>query len=128
MKDLYSKLALVQSLAPAVLSATSTGTAIDLQGYDSAVACVETGAIVSAGDFAFKLQESDTTTSGDFADVAAANIQGALPETLEANSAYKLGYTGSKRYIRHVLTKAGGTSIAAGVTVIKGHGSDNPQA
>ncbi|OWU83812.1 hypothetical protein ATO6_15380 [Oceanicola sp. 22II-s10i] len=128
MKDLYSKLALAQSLVPAVQSATDTGSAIDLQGYKGALVCLATGAIVSAGDFSFKIQESDTTTSGDFADVAAADLQGTIPATLVASTTYKLGYTGTKRYIRHVLTKNGGTSIAAGVTVIKGHGTDNPQA
>ena len=128
MKDLHSKLALVQSLAPAVQSATDTGSAIDLQGFESAVVEIATGAIAGSGDFSFTLQESDTTTGGDFSDVAAADLQGTVDATLAATSVYKQGYIGSKRYIRHVLTKNSGTSIAAGITVIKGHGDDNPQA
>lgn len=128
MKDLHSKLAFVQSLAPAVQSATDTGSEIDLQGFNSAVVEIATGAIASSGNFTFKLQESDTTTGGDFTDVAAADLQGTVADPLVANTVYKQGYIGSKRYIRHVLTKNSGTSIAAGITVVKGHGDDNPQA
>lgn len=128
MKDLHSKLALVQALAPVVLAATNTGSAIDLQGYDGAVVELSTGAIVSAGDFSFKLQHSDTTTAGDFVDVPAADLQGDVPSTLAEATVYKQGYIGTKRYIRYVVTKNGGTSIAANITVIKGHGHDNPQA
>lgn len=128
MKDIHSRMAVVQALAPAVLSATNTGAALDLQGYNAAMLVVNTGAIVSAGDFTTKLQESDTTTAGDFTDVAAADLNGTLPATLEANSTYKVGYRGTKRYLRQVTTKNGGTSIAAGIVLIKGYGHDNPQA
>mgnify|MGYP004349830833 FL=1 len=89
---------------------------------------INTGAIVSDGDFTAKLQESDTTTSGDFADVDAAHLVGSLPDTLEASSVYKQGYIGNKRYIRTVITKNGGTSIAAGAVIVKGHPAEAPVA
>jgi hypothetical protein len=60
------------------------------------------------------MQESDTTTDGDFTDVAAANLIGALPATLLASTVYRQAYIGKKRYLRAVITKTGGTSIAAG--------------
>lgn len=126
MRDIAPNIGLVQAVAPAVLSATNTSAAIDLLGFESAVAVINTGAIVSAGDFTAKLQESDTTTSGDFADVAAEHLVGTLPDTLEASSVVKLGYIGNKRYIRTVLTKNGGTSLAAGVVIVKGHPADKP--
>lgn len=74
MRDLANNIGAVQAVAPAVLSATNTSEPIDLQGFESAAVVINTGAIVSAGDFTAKLQESDTTTSGDFADVAAADL------------------------------------------------------
>ncbi|WHZ35751.1 hypothetical protein [Sagittula sp. MA-2] len=128
MKDIYSDLGVVQDMIPAVQSATATGSAIDLQGYNSALVVVTTGAIVSAGDFTTKLQESDTTTGGDFTDVAAADLIGSFPASLEASSIVKVGYRGNKRYIRTVTTKNGGTSIAAGIVVVKGHPYDAPVA
>lgn len=126
MKDLHSHLAAVQALAPAVVSATATADPIDLQGFNSAEVIVLTGAIVSAGDFTVSLEHSDTTTGGDFTAVTGADLLGAFPASLAADSVYRVGYVGAKRYVRTVATKNGGTSIAAGIVVIKGHASDTP--
>lgn len=128
MRELYSEIGLVQATIPAVIAATNTSAAIDLAGFDSATVLINTGAIVSAGDFTTKLQESDTTTSGDFTDVAAGNLVGAFPASLAADTLYKIGYSGIKRYIRTVTTKNSGTSIIAGVFVAKGHPLTGPVA
>lgn len=121
MKDLHSNISCIAALGAVVVAATATSAAIDLQGFESAEVVVNTGAIAGAGDFTTKLQESDTTTSGDFTDVAAANLLGEFPASLAADSVYRVGYTGAKRYIRTVTTKNGGTSIAAAITVVRGH-------
>ncbi|WP_066715929.1 MULTISPECIES: hypothetical protein [Hyphomicrobiales] len=126
MRDLSHNVGIVQAVAPAVLTATNTSAAIDLLGFDSAMVVVNTGAIVSSGNFTPKLQESDTTTSGDFTDVAAADLTGTFPAALSAASVIKVGYIGNKRYIRTVLTLNSGTSIAASATVIKGHPASAP--
>lgn len=114
MRDLYNNIKTAQALAPAVQASAIAGGAIDLKGAGRVAIVVNTGAIVGSGDFGVKLQESDTTTSGDFADVAAGFVDSDAPATLSASSAYRLGYRGHKRYVRVALTKAGGTSIAAG--------------
>ena len=123
MKDTYHDNKAVQALAPAVVAAAVNGLAVDLAGFDSALFVINTGAIVGAGDFGVKLQESDTTTDADFSDVAAADQLGTIPATLAANSTYRVGYIGSKRkrYVRAVVTKAGGTSIALGASAVLGH-------
>lgn len=128
MRDLYSNIRAVAAIAPAVQSASVNGAAIDLKDVGRVAIVLNTGAIVSAGDFSAKLQESDTTTSGDFADVAADFVDSDAPATLEANSAYRLGYRGYKRYLRLVLTKAGGTSIAAGAVAIGTNLAERPEA
>lgn len=129
MRDFAPNFGLATLLVPAVKSAASeTGSAIDTLGFEGAAMVVNTGAIVSAGDFSIKLQESDTTTAGDFADIAAAHLTGSIPATLEENSAYKLGYIGTKRYLRAILTKNGGTSIALGAVLVKGNPLDRPVA
>lgn len=129
MKDTYTSNKAVLALAPSVATAAANGSAIDLKGFDSALVVVNTGAIASAGDFSFKLQESDTSGSG-FTDVAAADLRGAAPATMAENSSYRIGYIGSKRkrYIRLALTKAGGTSIAVGASAVLGHPSMAPVA
>ncbi len=126
MRDFAHNIAAVQVVVPAVLSATDTSAAIDLKGYDGAVLIINTGAIASSGNFTPKLQESDTTTSDDFTDVVAANLIGTFPSALEASTVYKVGYIGNKRYVRTVLTKNSGTSIAAGAVIIKGYAQERP--
>ncbi len=128
MRDLANNIGVVQAVAPAVLSATNTSAAIDLAGFESAAVVINTGAIAGDGDFTAKLQESDTTTAGDFTDVAAGDLAGSFPASLEANAVVKVGYVGNKRYLRTVLTKNGGTSIAGGAVVIKGNAHDRPVA
>ncbi|EPX85379.1 hypothetical protein [Salipiger mucosus] len=126
MRDIASNIGPVQAVAPQVLSATNTSAAIDLLGFNAAAVVVNTGAIVSSGDFTAKLQESDTTTSGDFTDVAAEHLVGSFPASLAADSVVKVGYIGHKRYVRTVITQNSGTSIAAGAVIVKGHPADAP--
>lgn len=128
MKDLVSKLGVVPTLAPAVQAATAKGTTVDLQGFNSAALIVNTGAIAGAGLYVMSLQESDTTTDGDFTDVAAGDMQGTLPASLAENTAYKVGYKGTKRYLRGVITKTSGTSIACGAVIVKGAAASSPVA
>lgn len=128
MKDGISGIGLATALAPADYAATTKGTAVDLQGFNSATLVVNSGAITSAGLYDVKMQESDTTTDGDFTDVVAGDLLGALPAALAATSVYKQGYKGAKRYIRAVITKQSGTSIVAGAVVVRGHPFDAPVA
>ncbi len=128
MRDIVHNIGIVQALGPAVLAATTTGAALDLKGFESAAVVINTGAIAGSGDFTAKLQESDTTTSGDFTDVAASALQGAFPASLVADSVVKVGYAGFKRYVRLVVTKNSGTSIAAGAVLVKGHAAQRPVA
>ncbi|MDX8517964.1 hypothetical protein [Mesorhizobium dulcispinae] len=127
MRDLANNIAAVQAVAPAVLTATNTSAAIDLLGYNSAAVIINTGAIVGAGNFTPKLQESDASGSG-YTDVAAADLVGTFPAALAAASVVKVGYTGNRRYVRTVLTLNSGTSIAAGAVVIKGNAASKPSA
>lgn len=125
MRDQASNIGVVQAVAAAVLSATNTADPIDLLGFNAATVVINTGAIVSDGDFTAKLQESEDGST-DWTDVDAAHLSGAFPGSLEANATVKVGYIGYRRYIRTVLTKNSGTSIAAGVTIVKGHPADAP--
>lgn len=116
--DAISNIAVVSALSPAVQAASINGAAIDRKGYGGVAIIVSTGAIASAGDFGVKLQHSDTSTSGDFVDAPAADVKSNAPATLDADSAYKLGYIGKKRFVRLAVSKAGGTSIAAGAAAV----------
>ncbi|MBN9347559.1 MAG: hypothetical protein J0I48_15415 [Devosia sp.] len=119
-KDSHSNVNVVASLVPAVQAATLKGSTVDTKGYSTALLIVNTGAIVSSGDYVVTMEESDTTTDGDFTTVAAADKIGTLPATLAASTVYRQAYIGSKRYLRAVITKTGGTSIAAGAVFVLG--------
>lgn len=121
MKDTFHETKVAASLAPAVQSATLKGATVDLQGFSSALMVVNTGAVASAGDFSIAIQHSDTTADGDFANVTVADLLGTIPATLEDTKVYRQGYIGKKRYVRAVITKAGGTSIAAGAVFVLGN-------
>lgn len=118
MRDLASNIGVVLALSPAVQAATIKGNSIDVRDFDSAAIVINTGAIAGSGDYTAKMQESPTTTDGDFTDVAAADLVGALPASLTADGSFKQSYVGNKRYIRVVVTKNSGTSIAAGAVAV----------
>lgn len=120
MHDTFHTTAVAPSLAPAVYAATTKGGNVDLASVNSAVLVVNTGAIAGDGAYAVTIQESDTTTDGDFTDVAAKDLLGALPTTLVASTVYRQGYIGKRRYVRAVITKTSGTSIAAGAVFVLG--------
>jgi hypothetical protein len=128
VRDLYSNIGTALALAPAVQAAAVNGPAIDTLGFGRIAFALTTGAVAGDGDFGIKVQESDTDVSGDFADAAAAHVDSNAPATLAASSTVKLGYRGHKRFVRLALTKAGGTSIAAGAVAILGSAASRPVA
>ncbi|MDU9005751.1 hypothetical protein [Sedimentitalea todarodis] len=128
MRDLYSNIKTEPAIAPAVQTANVNGTAVDLKGANRVAFVLNTGAVAGSGVFSAKIQESDTTTSGDFADVATSHVDSDAPTTLEAASCYRLGYRGHKRYVRLVLTRASGTSIAAGAAAVLSDLANRPVA
>ncbi|MBW7903021.1 MAG: hypothetical protein H3C26_16180 [Rhodocyclaceae bacterium] len=121
MRDLKSNIFTALCIAPSVHSATkSDGAVVDLQGCGSAAVVVTTGAIAGDGDFTASLVVGDAADLSGGAAATADELIGAFPATLAANSAVTVGYRGGKRYARVVLTKNGGTSIAASAVIVKG--------
>jgi hypothetical protein len=119
--DLASNVAVALALSPAVQSATkSDATIIDLQGCSAAAIVVNTGAIVGAGDYTISLVHGDASDLSGGAAATSDDLIGSFPATLAADSSYCVGYRGGKRYVRVVITKNSGTSIAAGAVVVKG--------
>lgn len=93
---------------------------VDLQGYNALDIAIVTGTITDAGTasgYTVKLQHSDTTAAADFTDVTAADaINGTVSITSTLDTADdtiigRLGYVGTKRYVRVVAT---GTTSSAG--------------
>ena len=147
MKDLYSKLSIVQAVAPVnVLDNTvPAAVEVDLANYNSALLAISCGA-KGAGDtgtITLKLEHADESatpgTAGSYANVAAADVLGATPSsgiilTLSggavAAAVYKIGYVGGKRHIKLTLAEANANSTGTimAINVIKGHPLDAPAA
>ena len=122
MSDLKNNIAAVLALSPAVHSATKADAAIiDLRGAGSTAVIVNTGAIVGAGDYTISLRHGDASDLSGDAAASGDDLLGAFPATLAADTSYAVGYRGGKRYVRVVITKNSGTSIAAGAVIVKGH-------
>ena len=128
MRDIVHNIKAVLAAPAATRSASFNGDPVDLKGFDSVALVVNTGAVSGAGDMTVKLQESDTTTSGDFTDVPAARLQGAIASPLVTATTAKIGYRGFKRYLRAVLTLNSGTSVSVAATFILGNAADRPVA
>lgn len=121
-RDLKNNIAAAVSVVPAVYSATKAdGSIVDLQGCGSATVVINTGAVAGDGDFTPSLVVGDAADLSGGVAATADELIGSFPTILAANSVYTVGYRGSKRYARVVLTKNGGTSVAAGAVVINGH-------
>ena len=120
MKDLKNNIEPALSLNPAARTASANGTAVDLQGYESALVLVHCGAITD-GTHTPSVEHSDASGSG-YAAVAAADLIGSLA-ACTANGIQSVRYIGSKRYIRVVLTVAGSpvTGAIVEAMVARGH-------
>lgn len=109
----------VQSIAPGshdIAAAYSLkGAGVNVMGY-SAMVILDAGANGAGGTVDVKIQESDTNVDADYEDVAG----GAFAQVTEANdnAVYKLAYTGTKQYIRPVVTVAG-AACSFGVSILK---------
>ena len=129
-RDLVNNLGPAPSVAPAVhTNGTVNGAEVDLRGFDSAMIAIIAGTITD-GTHTFEVQESDTSGSG-FAAVAAADLDGTEPALTSADSdtISKVGYRGSKRYIRVVnVTTSATTGGLLAAIVERGHPSQAPVA
>ena len=136
MKDLYNNVTLAAAQYPASISATGSVISVDRRGYDSVLACVNTGAMTtvdSSNYFSYTLVESDDGST--FTAVAAADIEGGSTNLIakldaagDADKLFKLGYKGSKRYVGILPTETGTSVVIAGAFFILGDPADAPVA
>ncbi len=125
MKDLTNNINIAQSLAPAARTASANGSGVDLQGYNSAAIAFHPG-VITDGTHTPKVQESDDDST--YTDVAAKDLIGSLTD-LASNTIQRIGYKGTKRYIRAVSTVAGATTGGVyGAEVVRGNPHIAPTA
>lgn len=119
MKDLYNNIAVRRAISPVSVSDNTAQVSqiIDRQGFRSLTFLLATGSIADAdATFAVLLEESDASDMSGSNAVADVNLLGT--EALagfqfdDDNEVRKIGYRGSKRYVRLTVTPAGNASAA----------------
>ena len=131
--DLANRLAIKRALSPvSVADTTAQVTQIfDMQGMLSSVLAIAIGSVADAdATFTVLLEEGNNSALSDNAAVADADMIGT--EALagfqfdDDNEVRKLGYKGSKRYIRATITPVGNASAALLSAVWIGEPEDKP--
>ncbi len=123
-----SDLKSVIGLDPQTITADADGTtvkgpAVDRRGFEEALVNLQHGVVVDGATLAAKVQESDTETDGDFADIpdaAFANVAGGAAVT-SGIYAGRLNLVGRKRYLRVVATVTGNTKTAEVAALVSQH-------
>ena len=125
MKSLKSLLTTVASILVLQRTATVTGSTVDMANFASNKVVFMPG-VLTDGVHTPKLTESDAAASG-FTDVAAADQDGTLA-VLASDVPQSVGYIGTKRYLRLVITTTGSpaTGLNAGAHVEQGNSRVTP--
>lgn len=125
MFDLHNNIANRPALNPQAITTNTTvnGAIIDLAGFNSAEFLLQS-ATLTDGTFTPSITEGNAANLSDGTVAAAADLLGLIASATfvatEDNAVKKLGYAGTKRYIRLNVTTTGVTSggtIAAQVVL-----------
>ena len=141
-RDLVSKIAEVQAIGPATLSADTTPSLLDLQGFSSAALLISVGVggitFDSTNKIEFVMTHGDAADGSDQAAVTLADVQGpasvssgivkSLVAAHAAADVTEVGYIGQKRYVEIKADFSGthGTGTPISVVLVKGNAEIKP--
>lgn len=121
MRDLLSNIHPVPAINPAAAAITDNtaqvSAIIDRRGYDSLCFLIHTGTLADAdATFAVTMDHGDAANLSDAAAVPTAQLSGTLALAgftfAGDNVTRKVGYVGSKRYVRLTITPSNNTGNA----------------
>jgi hypothetical protein len=112
IQNLGSKTEVLSLLPNDVVTATGTGSAVDLQGYEGDIAVLLDAEAGGASiTYAVKLTES-ATSGGSYTDVSGGAFTTTAANTASVQKIY-VNASNLKRYIKVSITVAGGTGAGA---------------
>lgn len=140
-RDISKNLKVTQVLDPDTVKTDANGTAVDMQGYDSVMFAAAVGASgdTLSGSVKIELELEESDDNSTFTDVADDDILDAvegsndgcfavIDDAAEDDAVYKVGYRGTKRYVRPVVNVTGthtnGTPI--GIIAVQGNAHHKP--
>ena len=118
-RDINNDVASAQALLPQVLTATATGTTVDMLGYNGCLFVVNVGTVTD-GTFAFSIEHSDDdntyASASSYLSGSFTNATSSADEVVQ-----EVAYTGSKRYVHLKVTVTGspGTGGPIGAVAIR---------
>ena len=137
MRDLLDGIHLARAVSPAAAVTDNTpyvAQIVDRRGFDSVVFAILTGSLADAdATFAVTLHHGDDPSLADADVVPADQISGTLAAAGFAfgddDEVRKVGYRGTKRYVRLTVTPSGnaGNAFLAAVAIL-GHPAMQPTA
>ena len=133
MKDLHSNIKVSPAIDPAAIiagNATKTGNTIDVNGYGSLEFIIISGAITDS-TFTTTMYHGDESDMSDEEAVADADLIGTEPVLVATDDSetHRVGYKGSKRYVRIKVVQTGATTGGFLCAVaIQGHPERGPVA
>jgi hypothetical protein len=142
MRDLHNNINIIRAVSPVAIGTTGTGKtspAIDLSGYNAAEIEISYGTITATDAVFTALLTECATATGTFTSVADADLLGtealaglgaATPRAsgTTMNVTKRLGYIGTKRYLKVKLSSTVTAGTPIGVNVIRGHPRHAPAA
>ncbi len=136
MKDLHSSIKVSRAISPVVITAgdaTLTGEIIDTLDYDSLEFAVASGAVTD-GVFTCAVWHDDASNMATEAVCTSAELLGSAPvftgvTAADDNTVKRVGYRGSKRYVRIKAVQTGATTGGYLTAIaIQGHAHVAPVA
>lgn len=128
MRDFHNNIQVKRAISPVSGAGDNTAQVsqiIDRQGYDAVEFLIATGSVADAdATFVVLLEEGDAANLSDAAAVADADLVGTEAvagfQFDDDNEVRKLGYLGSKRYLRLTITPANNTGawLIAAVAIL----------
>ena len=100
MRDMKSNMDAVNSLDPDNYTATTNGSGVDIRDFDGALVVFSAGTVdVADADEVYTPSVEESDDNSTYSAVASADMEGTL-SNLTDNSIQRVGYKGSKRYVR----------------------------
>ena len=137
MRDLHNHIEVRRAISPAAAVTDNTALVsqiIDRQGFDALEFLIATGSLADAdATFTVLVEDGDASNLSDAAAVADDQLLGteasAAPLFSDDNKARKIGYRGSKRYVRLTITPAGNSGdVYMSAVAVLGHAAIQPTA
>ena len=125
--DIENAISVLQTLLPAARTATVNGTTVDIQGFQSAAIIITFGTWTD-GTHTPSIQHSTDGTTFTNCDSNSLNTTLSAVSSAAGNgTVQKIGYTGSNRYLRVVMTVTGATiGATSAAMIVRSHAANNP--